>query len=76
MTQMTRRDWHKRPLGGLVAAALRHDFLGDTRKINSRFKGVSIGVQSYSFRDLPVDGVIKAMLEIGIGSCELNAKTR
>jgi sugar phosphate isomerase/epimerase len=39
--------------------------------INSRAEGVRIGVQSYSFRTLPLDGAIKAMSDIGIGECEL-----
>jgi sugar phosphate isomerase/epimerase len=39
--------------------------------INSRVKGVRIGVQSYSFRTLPLDAAIKAMSDIGIGECEL-----
>jgi sugar phosphate isomerase/epimerase len=39
--------------------------------IDSRVGGVRIGVQSYSFRTLPLDAAIKAMSEIGIGECEL-----
>jgi sugar phosphate isomerase/epimerase len=41
--------------------------------IDSRVDGVRIGVQSYSFRTLPLDAAIKAMSEIGIGECELFA---
>jgi sugar phosphate isomerase/epimerase len=41
--------------------------------IDSRVGGVRIGVQSYSFRTLPLDAAIKAMAEIGIGECELFA---
>jgi sugar phosphate isomerase/epimerase len=40
-------------------------------KIDSRLHGVQIGVQSYSFRDRPLDGLIAGMVEIGLGECEL-----
>jgi sugar phosphate isomerase/epimerase len=41
--------------------------------IEPRVGGVRIGVQSYSFRTMPLDDAIKAMAEIGIGECELFA---
>jgi sugar phosphate isomerase/epimerase len=40
-------------------------------KIDSRVKGVRIGVQSYSFRDRGLDEAIEAMKTIGIGEVEL-----
>ncbi len=40
-------------------------------KINSRIHGVQIGVQSYSFRDRPLDAAIQATVECGLGECEL-----
>jgi sugar phosphate isomerase/epimerase len=40
---------------------------------DSRAPGVRIGVQSYSFRTLPLDEAIKGMSDIGIGECELFA---
>src|SRR5271169_4905386 len=66
----TRRDFGKIALAALpVASALA--------KINSKVNGVQLGVQTYSFRDLPpegiVDAVIKAMTEIGLGECEVFA---
>jgi sugar phosphate isomerase/epimerase len=60
----SRRDFAKLALAGVpLASALA--------KINSTLHGVRLGVQTYSFRDLPLDGVIKAMVDIGLGDCEL-----
>jgi sugar phosphate isomerase/epimerase len=42
-------------------------------RIDSKVHGVQLGVQSYSFRDRSLDGAIKAMVEIGLGECELFA---
>ena len=46
--------------------------------IDSTVRGVRLGVQTYSFRDLPrpeggdmVDVIVKAMTEDGLGECEL-----
>jgi sugar phosphate isomerase/epimerase len=62
----TRREFGKMTLAGLPLALA----LGP---IDSRVGGVRIGVQSYSFRTLPLDAAIKAMSDIGIGECELFA---
>jgi len=60
----SRRDFSKLALAGLpLSMALA--------KIDSRVAGVQIGVQSYSFRDRSLDEAIKAMVEDGIGECEL-----
>lgn len=40
-------------------------------KIESRVKGVRLGVQSYSFRDRGLDEAIEAMKTIGLGEVEL-----
>ena len=60
----TRREFGKMTLAGLPLSMA----LGP---IDSRVEGVRIGVQSYSFRTLPLDAAIKAMSDIGIGECEL-----
>ena len=40
-------------------------------KINSKIDGVQLGVQSYSFRDLPFDAALEAIAADGLGVCEL-----
>ncbi|MCC6588603.1 MAG: sugar phosphate isomerase/epimerase [Bryobacterales bacterium] len=54
-----------------VASTLAAVPLLGAARINSRINGVTIGVQSYSFRDRPLDAAIAAMKEIGLGSVEM-----
>jgi sugar phosphate isomerase/epimerase len=62
--------YSRRDLGKLALAALPVSAaLG--KAINSKVDGVQLGVQSYSFRDLPLDEAIKAMVADGLGDCEL-----
>src|ERR1700681_1716817 len=68
---VSRRDFGKIALAGWpLSRAL-------AAKINSDINGVRIGVQTYSFRSLPREGildqVVKAMTDIGLGECELFA---
>src|ERR1700730_3798080 len=70
----TRREFGRLTLAGLAAPA----FGG---LLDSNTGGVRLGVQTYSFRDLPrsadavdmVDVVIRAMTECGLTECELFA---
>src|SRR3954451_20847230 len=60
----TRRGFGKLALAGLpLSLALA--------KINSKIDGVQLGIQTYSFRDLPLAEAIQAIATDGLGACEL-----
>jgi sugar phosphate isomerase/epimerase len=64
---MNRRDFSK-----LTAAALAlPGTVGAANRIGSKIAGVTIGAQTYSFRDRGLDGALAAMKEIGLGEAEL-----
>ena len=70
---ITRREFGKMTLAGLALPRL-------ASSLDSTIGGVRLGVQTYSFRDLPrpadgdaVDIVIKAMTDCGLSECELYA---
>jgi sugar phosphate isomerase/epimerase len=67
--------YSRRELGklavNLAAASIPLSRLHAAKKINSTIHGVPIGAQTYSFRELPLDGAIDAMKQIGLGECEL-----
>ena len=70
----TRREFGTMALAGLALPLPR--IAGAA--INPVVNGVRLGAQTYSFRDLPrtaggdaVDPIIKAMVDCGIGECEL-----
>lgn len=67
----SRRQFHKLSLAALGGAIASRNSLFAAKKINSTFAGVTVGAQSYSFRDLPLDAAIAGMVKIGIGECEL-----
>ncbi len=69
MSMMTRRQWSCLTFGGLLSALSRPaDAFGVRRP---PIRGVSLGAQSYSFRDRPRDALIVAMQEAGLSNCEL-----
>jgi len=70
---VTRREFAKLALSGIPFSAALAPIGLAQRKINSTVNGVQIGAQSYSFRDLPLDGCLKSMVVLGLGACELYA---
>ena len=58
MSTMTRREFNSLAIGGMIAG-------------RAPYKGVTVGVQSYSFRDRPLDAAIDAMKTIALSPCEL-----
>src|SRR5208282_3371958 len=73
MTSISRRDAGKLLLAGCAGALIPAGKLRGATMINSVIRGVQIGAQSYSFRDLPPDGIIKAFQTVGLGECELSS---
>jgi sugar phosphate isomerase/epimerase len=65
----SRRDFAKLALAAPAVSALAP--LGFAKMIDSKFSGVMVGAQSYSFRDRPLDDCIAAMKDIGLGYVEL-----
>ncbi len=55
----------RRQLGQIAAAGLA------SQAFAAKGSGVTVGVQSYSFRDRPLDEAIAAMKKIGLKECEL-----
>ena len=69
---ISRREWLYRVGSGIaVSAALPAyaEMRGQTSGATER--RVTLGVQSYSFRDRPIDAAVAAMQQLGLTSCEL-----
>jgi sugar phosphate isomerase/epimerase len=70
----TRREFGKATLFALALPRL----VSAAGKVDSTVRGVRVGVQTYSFREMPrpedgdaVDVIIQAMTDCGLGECEL-----
>ena len=61
---LTRRLFQQAALAAVAAPLF-------SAKPDSIVDGVQLGVQSYSFRDRPLDQAIAAMAEVGLSECEL-----
>jgi sugar phosphate isomerase/epimerase len=74
MASISRRDAGKLLLAGCAGALVPAGKLRGAAMINSVVRGVQIGAQSYSFRDLrEPDAIIKAFQTVGLGECELSS---
>jgi sugar phosphate isomerase/epimerase len=58
MTNLSRREFNGLAFAGVMSAF-------------APYKGVTLGAQSYSFRDRSLDATIEAMSKVGLASCEL-----
>ena len=74
MASISRRDAGKILLAGCASALIPAGKLRGVTRINSVIRGVQIGAQSYSFRELrEPDAIIKAFQTVGLGECELSS---
>ncbi len=69
-SRIHRRDFGRLAVGTSGAFAL-HSTVRGHEQLNSTVKGVRLGVQTFSFRDRPLDAAIEAFKALGIGTCEL-----
>jgi sugar phosphate isomerase/epimerase len=60
---LSRRDFAKYALGAATAATA-------LAKPNSVVNGVILGTSTYSYRDLDLDGTLRAMTDVGFSVCE------
>jgi sugar phosphate isomerase/epimerase len=74
-----RREWLRQVLTGAAACATadvvsafrRTSVPAETVSAQGAYRGVTLGVQSYSFRDRPLAEAVAAMQQLGLTSCEL-----
>ncbi|HXH50952.1 MAG TPA: TIM barrel protein [Terriglobia bacterium] len=71
MGLISRREAGKILVAGTAGVLLAERSLFAAPKVNSVVRGVTIGAQSYSFRDRPLDAAIQGFLTVGLSECEL-----
>jgi sugar phosphate isomerase/epimerase len=71
MGLMSRREAGKILVSGAAGVLLAEKSILAAPKVNSVVRGVTIGAQSYSFRDRPLDAAIEGYLTVGLSECEL-----
>ncbi|MGA8184574.1 MAG: sugar phosphate isomerase/epimerase [Terriglobia bacterium] len=71
MAPISRREAGKILMAGTAGMLLAERPIFAAAKVNSVVRGVTIGAQSYSFRDRPLDAAIQGFLTVGLSECEL-----
>jgi sugar phosphate isomerase/epimerase len=71
MALISRRDAGKLLIAGSAGLWARSRNGWSAAYIDSVVRGVQIGAQSYSFRDMDLDACIEAFKTVGLGECEL-----
>jgi sugar phosphate isomerase/epimerase len=71
MNSMTRREAGKLLLAGVTGLVVGGQELSGATTVNSKIRGVQIGVQGWSFRDMSLADAIQACRSTGLGECEL-----
>lgn len=71
MAPISRREAGKILVAGTAGVLLATDSSFAAPRVNSVVRGVTIGAQSYSFRDRPLDAAIQGYLTVGLSECEL-----
>jgi sugar phosphate isomerase/epimerase len=71
MAPISRRKAGKLLVTGTAGVLMSNQSIFARPKVNSVVRGVTIGAQSYSFRDRPLDAAIQGFLTVGLSECEL-----
>jgi sugar phosphate isomerase/epimerase len=71
MASISRREAGKVLVAGTAGVLLARKSILARPMVDSVVRGVTIGAQSYSFRDRPLDAAIQGFLTVGLSECEL-----